>query len=173
MPSPLPYLPPQHVHWGPCLHQGGASIALNSCTCLDHLPFFLSSFLSPNSYLVLRVQSEGQKDQYHWELVRNAECGTPLPRPAELLYFNKIPRWLINALQFEKHCTRYSLGPNSVITSIKMSLTLPSNLSTYLHVGAVTYSFLHAPIYPPLIHPSIHPLLHPSWNLQTFNEDLS
>lgn len=69
--------------------------------------------------------------------------------------------------EFEKHFTRLFTGVQlKVIASMKLPLILLSNLSTYLHLGAVIYFLLcccvpnHSRIHPsmpPPTHVSIHP----------------
>lgn len=78
---------------------------------------------------------------------------------------NKIPRWFLNALQFEKHFTRSFLGVQlKVITSMKVPLILLSNLFPLLSSDTVTYFLLcfHLPSHSPSIHPCLHPRTPPT-----------
>ena len=95
----------------------------------------------------------------------------PHPRPAEIVTASsKVPRWFINALQFEKHCTRLFLRLNS-----KSSLLWKCYWSfrpTYPHTSIQALLFTPSSMLPSTCWSSIHPHLHPSWNLQTFTKGL-
>ena len=95
----------------------------------------------------------------------------PHPRPAELVTAsNKVPRWFINALHFEKHHTRLFLGLNS-----KSSLLWKCYWSfhpTYSLTSIQALLFTPSSMLPSTYWSSIHPHLHPSWNLQTFTKGL-
>ena len=154
--------PPQSQHSSQQSHLLGSS---------SPLPVF---FPPPNSYSpsILGTQSS----VWGPAAVSPGTCQEcrmrcPHPRPAELVTAcNNVPRWFINALHFEKHCTRLFLGLNS-----RSSLLWKCYWSfhpTYSLTSIQALLFIPSSMLPSTYWSSIHPHLHASWNLQTFTKGL-